>query len=302
MNTAGPIGMHSDNGGVAQDLLITCLGAATSFITAAILAGLDTLLGFSLYSYTFWFIIPVGALASGFAGASGYYYGARAINHRPTKVLLGSIVSVSIATFFLVHYLDYRFLTVDGKAARDFVSFAGFLSFVLSHQSVQFGVGSHGIGSAVQLGLWGYLYALLQVVGFAAGGFVIYLYLEALPYCRRCAKYLAAKEKQARFTTDRKKIDECAAQMKQQVNAGRIQEAIAMHAVFGDAKPVNVRTSLRSLVEIKRCKDCNQHWMRFSISRHGQGDWQEISNTHFENYTDQPITAANLSFAATNKT
>ena len=57
--------MRSDVSGVAQDFLVASLGAMTSFVTAAILAAVETHWGFSLYSYTFWVVIPVGLFSLG---------------------------------------------------------------------------------------------------------------------------------------------------------------------------------------------------------------------------------------------
>jgi hypothetical protein len=62
--------------------------------------------GFSFYSWTFWFVIPAGALLSGFAGASGYLAGSLFFGRRPTRLLLLNIVIASISTFFFIHYLS----------------------------------------------------------------------------------------------------------------------------------------------------------------------------------------------------
>jgi len=295
MNTApGPITvsvLRSDVGGVAQDFLVALMGAATSFLTAGILAAVDIRFGFSLYSFMFWFVIPAGAICCGFVAASGYCIGARLFQHRPTKLLLANILGIATTTFFLIHYLSYYFLTVDGKTVRDYISFLDFLIIDLTHQSVQFRIKAQAIGSPVELGSWGYLYAALQITGFAIGGFAVYAYLLTLPYCGRCSKYLVKKEWQTRYTADSEKLAQLAAAMRQRVVAGHPQEAIGLHAVHGDEKCQEGLT-LRSQVEIKRCKDCNQHWMRFSVSRSTNGEWKEISGVAFYGFTDDPLVGA----------
>lgn len=289
--------VHSDVTGVAQDFAVASLGALTSFITAAVLAAVEIKWGYSLYSYTFWFVIPVGAIGFGFVAASGYYFGARLFNHRPTRLLLVNIVVISVFTFFLIYYLNYYFITVDGKAVRDYVPFLDFLSIVLSHESLQFSYRLHPIGSAVEMGSWGYLYAALQVVGFAIGGFTVFGYLKSMPYCERCSKYLVRKEAQTRYTTHADSLADVANQMRQCVIDGHVQKAIDLHAVSGDE---NARKEhlLRSQVEIKRCKDCEQHWMRFSISRSVKGEWKDVSEVAFQSFTDEPIGVRSLSRAA----
>src|ERR1700730_6465648 len=93
--------IRSDLATFGQDLLVAGFGAATSFLTAIILAAIEIKFGFSVYGFMFWFVVPGGAICSGFAAASGYYAGARYFNHRPTKVLLLNMVVISITTFFL---------------------------------------------------------------------------------------------------------------------------------------------------------------------------------------------------------
>ena len=85
----------------ARDLLVGVFGFATCLLTAVILWWIETRSGFAFYTWTFWFVIPVWAVFSGFVGASGYYAGAWVLNHRPTPLLLLNIVLASVGTFFL---------------------------------------------------------------------------------------------------------------------------------------------------------------------------------------------------------
>src|SRR5258708_1834024 len=130
--------IRSDVAAVGPDLLVAGFGAAASFLTAIILAAIEIRFGFWVYGFMFWFFIPAGAICSGFAGASGYYAGARYFNHRPTKVLLLNMVVISITTFFLIHYIDYYFLVVAGRPARELVDFARYLDSGLSHTALRF--------------------------------------------------------------------------------------------------------------------------------------------------------------------
>jgi hypothetical protein len=288
---ARPLTIRSDVSSVGQDLVVAAFGAATSFVTAIILAAIEIKFDLSIYSWMLWFVIPVGAICSGFAAASGYYAGARYFNHRPTKVLLLNMVVISITTFFLIHYINYYFLVVDGRPARELVDFARYLDIVLSHTAVQFSVRAAKVGGPVELGSLGYLYAVLQIVGFAIGGVAVYGYLKALPYCERCSKYLVAKHTQTRYTADADRLSEIAALMRQCALGGRLQDAIAAHATTG-SETAGKDPKLRSQVEIKRCKNCDQHWMKFTVSRWAKDEWKEISEAGFRTFTAEPLTAA----------
>jgi len=289
---ARPLAIRSDVSSVGQDLL-AAFGAATSFVTAIILAAIEIKFDLSIYSWMFWFVIPAGAICSGFAAASGYYAGARCFNHRPTKVLLLNMVVISITTFFLIHYINYYFLIVDGRPARELVDFARYLDIVLSHTAVQFRMRAAKVGGPVELGSWGYVYAVLQIVGFAIGGIAVYGYLKALPYCERCAKYLVAKHTQTRYTADADQLSQITALVRQCALAGRLQDAIAAHATSG-SESAGKDHKLRSQVEIKRCKDCDQHWMKFTVSRWAKDEWKEISAAGFETFTAEPLSAAGV--------
>ena len=278
---------------LAQDLVVAGTGALTSLITAAVLVIVERATGFSFYTYTFWFVIPAGALLSGFVGASGYYLGARLFNHRPTKILLLNMVIISVSTFFLIHYFGYYFFSIEGKAARDYISFADFLRIELSHTSIQFGIRAHDIGEPVQLGSWGYFYAALQIVGFGAGGLVVFGYLNNLPYCGRCEKYLSSKEFQTRYSSSADRMTETTRNLVEFVAAGRFQDAITIHAKESEDEK---NASFCSRIRIKRCGGCDQHWIKFTVSRRDRGDWKEISEVGFESFTDEPITTANCPF------
>ena len=98
-------------------MLVSFCGLATSLLTAIILWWVELRFGFAFYSWTFWFILPIGAGLSGFAAASGYYAGSRIFNQRPTRLLLLNSLLVSVATFFTIYYLSYITLEIEGKAS-----------------------------------------------------------------------------------------------------------------------------------------------------------------------------------------
>src|SRR5207249_3554387 len=129
--------------------------------------------GFAFYTWMFWFVIPAGAGLSGFAGATGYLAGSWFFGHRPTRLLLLNILIASVSTFFLIHYLSYITLQIEGKRVSDFIPFTQYLDIVIRSTSMEFRVtrAATKVGSTGELGGWGYIYALLQIVGFAVGGF-----------------------------------------------------------------------------------------------------------------------------------
>jgi len=288
MASGAATAIRSDLTSVAQDFLVAGLGATTSIITAVILAAVELRFDFSLYTWMFWFVIPAGAILCGFAAASGYYLGARLFNHRPTRILLLNMVAISVATFFLIHYLNYFFLEIDGKAVRDFIPFSRYLDIEMSHTAVQFNIRAHPIGEAVEIGSWGYLYAALQMLGFAVGGVAVYFHLKSLPYCDSCSKYLAKKGIQTRYTASSETLTKAVKDIIQCLSENRFQDVIAVHAKTAGSDTYQKELVLRSQIQIKRCKSCNQHWLRFTVSKRARDDWKDIDELGCQSFCSAP--------------
>jgi len=234
------------------------------------------------------FILPIGALFSGLAGASGYYVGARLLNHRPTPLLCLNIVLASVGTFFALHYFSYVTLEVEGKNVSDYISFGTYLDTVIRSTSMRFSVRGRTISSTGELGGGGYEIALLQNLGFAAGGFAVYTFLVSIPYCQRCSRYFSAKGKQTRYTSDPKALEMSAVQLAAGFEAGSVASAVDEHGRFGTAKPRN-GDFLRSIINIRNCKRCGRHWAKFIVEKKNSKDWDEISELSIHVYTDQVV-------------
>jgi hypothetical protein len=271
----------------AEDFLVGLCGFVSSVLTAAILWWIETVFGLALYTWMLWFVIPVGAGFAGFAGATGYYAGSWFFGRRPTRLLLVNIVLVSVSTFFLVHYLSYSALEIDGKRISDYVPFTQYLDFVTRSASYEF----RTLGSTGELGGWGYLAAVLQIIGFALGGFVLYAYLTAKPYCEKCSRYLSAKGKQIRYTGDAEGLTANTNQILVDMASSQMANAIHSQANFGNPKHQK-DDHLRSVFEVRHCKKCEKHWVKFCVEKTSGGDWKEIPELTVGGFTDEVVLGA----------
>jgi len=273
----------------AEDLLVSVCGFVTSLLTAVILWWTETQFGFAVYTWMFWFIIPVGALLAGFAGASGYYAGSWVFGHRPTRLLLINMVLVSLTTFLLIHYLSYISLEVEGKRVSDYIPFTQYLDIMIRSTSMEFRV-THSalkVGSSGKLGALGYIPALLQVAGFAAGGFAVYAYLASKPYCEKCSRYLSAKGKRVRYTGDEHGLQAVAAQVFSDLRNGAITTALDHQKSFGISACQGLH--LRSVFAVRHCKKCGKHWVQFSVEERSGSDWKKIPELTAGGFTDQAV-------------
>jgi len=249
-----------------QDLTVSAFGLITSIVTAIILLIIEQYFELSLYTFMFWFIVPVGAIGAGFVAAGGYYFGARIFGHRPSPLILLNMVLISIGTFFLIHYLSYVTLDIDGVPIRTFVSFGTYLDTVITKTSMSIGFRLRSVAETGEVGSWGYAIALIQIIGFAVGGFSVYGWLASLPYCDKCSRYLKKIAKQERFTIDPEGFKELVLKVGELFDIGELQKSIDIHNDFGVSACGNNR--LKSTMTLKQCKSCGIQWLEFSCHRY----------------------------------
>lgn len=167
---------------------VALAGLVTSILTAILVALFHAWTGFNFFTFSMWILIPVGAIGCGFVAASGYYLAAKFLHQRPTKALLVQLVAIAAFTQFLIYWLEYRTLVVEGVNVSDFVSFGRYLDISLTKTHMKLGRAAH-IDTG-EVGSFGYLLAIIDFIGFIVGGVVTYFVLESHPSCQPCGKYL----------------------------------------------------------------------------------------------------------------
>jgi hypothetical protein len=237
-------------------------------------------IGFSFYTFLLWFVIPIGAILSGFAAATGYYVGARVFGHRPTSLILWNMIAVSVGIFFLVHYLSYASFEIEGQRIRQYLSFGQYIDVLLRHQSLTFRWRSVQMGSTGELGNWSYGYALLQILGFAVGGFCVFGYLRTLPYCKRCSQYLTRIGSATRYTADADAFISLIKDLAACFSTDELQKAITQHSSFGEGN--SRKTShLRSVLTLRQCKSCGVNWLKIVSQKFTGRGWDDINSFSF---------------------
>ena len=176
---------------------------------------------------------------------------------------------------------------IDGKRISDYVAFTQYLDIAIRSTSMRFRFGT----STRELGAFGYVVALLQVVGFAAGGFGLFAYLVSKPYCEKCSRYLTGEGKQVRYTGDAEGLQATTAQVFERMRAGTIAAAIQEQGAFGTPGPQK-NDHLRSVFQVRYCKQCGKHWVQFSIEKQSGDSWDEISEMTVGGFTDEVVSVA----------
>jgi hypothetical protein len=271
------------------NLVIALCGFISSLITALILNGIERLTGLALYTWMLWFVIPLGALLAGIVGASGYVAGAWLFGRSPTRLLLVNVILASLATFLMIHYLDYIGLAVEGKRVSEYVSFPQYLDIAIRSSSINFRLNALSLGSTGQLGVFGYLPALLQVAGFAAGGFAAYNLLQRQPYCNRCSQYLRRRGVSLRYTADVLALEKNSAAVRECLQQGALAAALTMQQELGITDE-NLGGNLQTRIEVRECPKCGRHWAEYSVHRLCDEGWREIPELTVSGFSDETVT------------
>lgn len=266
-----------------KDIYVTLFGAGTSLATAWFLVYIETRYEIAIYTYSYWFALPLGAIAAGIVGGIGYYFGAKLVGHRPGPTLLPSVLLVSGATFFAIHYLIYDRLRTTGGLNYYLMERLGFslrelpffdyLDLSIRGTTLMF-FGRGGTTQIGPLGAWGYAVATLQVIGFAAGGLSIYLYLRKLPYCFICSRYLRSQAKWTRYYRDSSELAIAAQVQNYHFERGELEEAIKAIVESGHSEQKS--REAEGILQLWQCRSCGFHRLNFTARQKVNHHWQEI--------------------------
>ena len=170
---------------ILKNGVVTIGGVLTTLLTVAINAAIYSGTGINLFGFSLWFIIPVGAIICGGGAALGYYLAASYFHRPPTRSLLWQMVLIAALAQIMIYWTEYR-LTIDAVPALRGMSFWTYLDATLTSSRLVI----RAAFETPEMGGFGYLFALIQFVGFLVGGLFVFTQLEQQPGCVDCGKYL----------------------------------------------------------------------------------------------------------------
>lgn len=165
---------------------IVLAGLASSVLTALLVAAVHMFTGFNLFTFSLWFVIPLGAIGCGFIAASGYYLAAKWTHQGARWPLLIQMAGIAVITQVLIYWLEYRMLVVGGVRASDVITFAAYLDLTITQARL---TAQHMPGDSGPVGSFGYVLIAIEFIWFMIGGIGVYLRLKDQPACADCRKY-----------------------------------------------------------------------------------------------------------------
>lgn len=269
-----------------KQLMIAAMGIGSAALTGGVLGLIEAWTGFALYSLMFWFIVPVGAFLAGFGAASGYYFGAKVFHQKPAGGIAVNMVLASISTYLFVHYIPYYLMEIDGVRVKDAISFWNYLDLDIRYTSLSFKGQSTGeLGST-----FGYIYAVIQLIGFSIGGFAVFRLLLAAPFCEKCSKYLSKTNTQERYASEGEVLSEKIQTFIEMLNGKKYVKALEFHA---DQMGVSESSGnhLRTRITIHKCKTCGINHFDFETSRLEGNNWKDITEARMRLWVDHRLEA-----------
>lgn len=177
-------------------LIVSAIGVAVAVLVAVAEAIIGSLTGYNIFGFSILVFVPIGAIGTGFAAASGYYFACKMLQLRPGILLLAQMIFVAVLTNILIYYFEYLSLTWGDPRATDLGVFASYLSDYITHQSLSLSRGRLPLG---EVGDFGYWLAAIDFVGFLVGGSIMVLTLLGAPTCKECNLYYQTRAKRNRF-------------------------------------------------------------------------------------------------------
>lgn len=270
-----------------RGFIVTLFGIATTALTAIGLVYLELRYDCAIYGFVYGFVIPFGALLSGCVAASGYYLGARLVNYRPGRFLFVNILAVSGGNFFLIYWLKYSLLKVDGEPVSKWMTFTEYLRFVLTHTAFTLG---HSPDDKFVLGAGGYAYAALLILGFACGGWIVFSLARSAAYCEACSLYMQKQGSQTRYFARREDLAECSAAFKAEAGQGQFRKAMEVHFRAGSHE-ADATTGYSLAVVFRHCTRCGKQWLELVAKQRVNNSWNRMSEFRYSTYCGERIDA-----------
>lgn len=256
---------------LAESFGVAACGLVTSVLTALAVVAVSKMTGFDLFTFSVWLVVPVGAAITGFAAASGYYFGSLYFHKRAGWPLLIQMVAIAGVTQLLIYYMGYNTLVLDdGRRATDIVSFGQYLEISLTSAHYSIGRRATDLG---EVGRLGYLLATLQFLGFLAGGLAIYGWLLAKPVCAACNLYLRPLSRREKtFPSPDSATD--------------YLEALSRYAVGGPEFAALIRSDAKATAEknavfvktfLHGCPQCKAQLVEEEVQVYDGREWKDVN-------------------------
>jgi hypothetical protein len=137
------------------------------------------------------YVIPAGAILVGLVASSGYGIASYVTGLKIRKGLLWLILLLQVGAYFGAEYVTFLSrgpLFIVGSVHQ--LTFPEYFNFTATHFAWK---KENGKGTEEPLGEAGYIFIMLEILGFAGGSLIVPGVLMKQPYCELCQMYMKSK-------------------------------------------------------------------------------------------------------------
>ncbi len=298
-----PVVAKAASGGQSYQLVLFS-GVATSALTLLGVYLLDVSgSDFHIMGWYADYVLPVGGIIAGVAASSGYGLASWFTGVKITRSLLWTVLAIQVMVYFGAQYIEFshlRLVHLNGSPV-------GFFEYY-DHVARAFAWKHDDGGRGEPLGLWGYFFRGLEIIGFAGGSLIVPLVLWKWAYCQTCSRYMRTRQLSLlAASVPVKKIKKAdttgqaahVAEQKEAFERGqRITEILQKMAVDGQAaefqrtlteleprKKQAAKLPHRLGIHLVSCKQCRSGWLLVKLFS-GQG--KQLKTTELGRTDVQP--------------
>ncbi len=243
-----------------NDYLIIGGGLLTT-LAAFALSAYSISKDFAFISWLAWFVIPLGCIFLGAISASGFFIAARIRQQKMSLAGAVLMVVILVPSYFMHYGFVYRHTTfqtdnqvVPAYEAMNFLEFYRFemtTRVYVSHRAAD-----EEKARAKPVGNWGYLYALIEILGFLTGGVGFLLICAQWAYCDECKRYFL--DKRIGVSANSQKAEELleALQMNNEVG---IRSSLAYGWGLNLPRGENLKNGGHFYLSLSFCEGCHEN-------------------------------------------
>lgn len=262
-------------------LIVYLCGLGTSALALWLVHYLNETQAFNIMGWYVNAIIPGGALIVGIASGVGYAVASRVLQVKLSKAFVFGMITTAIIDYIAAQYLTYTHLLERLHIPPERYGFTDYIREICEGMSFK-SRNSNEAGSP--LGMWGYLFKLLEMGGYALGAMVPSLTVFGMPYCKKCQQYLKAhrtahihspdqwsvvkklakKDRLAALQAAIQALTDRANQIVGPIAAAPLADTEAAVAALDSA--IQKDAAARITFDLKKCPQCDSHHLKLTLT------------------------------------
>jgi hypothetical protein len=170
-------------------LIVYLCGVGTSALALWLVHHLNEHHEFNIMGWYLNAIIPGGALIVGIASGIGYAVASRMLQVKLSKAFVFGMITTAIIDYIAAQYLTYTHIIERLHIPPERYGFTDYIREICEGMAFS---SRNSAEPGSPLGMWGYLFKLLEMGGYALGAMIPSLAVFGMPYCKKCQQYLKA--------------------------------------------------------------------------------------------------------------